>query len=574
VSISDDGREPNDRRATAAARRAETAARSRGDSATGSDWPGVDGLSGRFRSGSGMSGSRAAAGCHCGSTCRGKARPIIARSTAMARFCPVALANPLSIRLRPSLIDGRTNGDLGLRSVVNPVLLEAGERLGKRARVLHIAIIGSGPAGYYTAEAAQKQWGDHVRVDIFDCLPVPYGLIRTGVAPDHQSIKAVSRRYEGVALSNNVRFVGNVLIGKDVSVAELQELYDAVVLATGAPHDRKLGLPGEDLENVFGSAAFVGWYNGHPQFSGLDPDLSGKTAVVIGNGNVALDVARILAKTRDEFAGSDIVGHALERLDQSKLERIVLLGRRGPHQIAMTPKELGELGHLERASPRVSPEDFPDETEDALLEPGQRKSVTHLRSFAAIPEAERATKRVALEFDFFAAPKAILGSDAGGGKVDAVEVERTRLDGGRAVGTGETYRVPADLVVACIGYQTSPITGVPFDESAGRFANEEGRILPGLYCVGWARRGPSGTIGTNRPDGYAVIEKIAADIGAGSGKQGREGFDALAEERDLQIVTFRDWKKIDEAEARRARDGAPREKFVSVEEMIAAVGKD
>lgn len=429
-----------------------------------------------------------------------------------------------------------------------------------------IAIIGSGPAGYYTAEAAQKQWGDSVRIDVFDRLPVPYGLIRTGVAPDHQSIKAVSKRYESVALSENVRFIGNVTIGEDVSIAELQELYDAVVLATGAPHDKPLGLPGEDLGNVFGSAAFVGWYNGHPQFAGLDPDLSGKTAVVIGNGNVALDVARILAKTRAEFAGSDIVGHALDRLEGSKLDHIVILGRRGPHQIAMTPKELGELAHLARACPRVDPTDLPELGEDALLEPGQRKSVNHLRSFAAIPEEHRADMGIDLEFDFFAAPKAILGNDG----VEGVQVERTRLDGGKAVGTGEIYTLPADIVVACIGYQTSPIPGVPFEESAGRFANDEGRILPGLYCVGWARRGPSGTIGTNRPDGFSIVEKIHEDIGDGGSKQGGDGFDALAEERQLSVVRFRDWKKIEEAEAGRARDGAPREKFVDVAAMIAA----
>ena len=432
----------------------------------------------------------------------------------------------------------------------------------------HVAIIGSGPAGYYTAEAAQKQWGDDVRVDIFDRLPVPYGLIRTGVAPDHQSIKAVSRRYEAVALADNVRFVGNVSIGPDVSIAELQGLYDAVVLATGAPNDRPLDIPGAALGNVLGSAAFVGWYNGHPQFAGLDPDLSGGTAVVIGMGNVALDVARILAKTRDEFAGSDIVGHALEALMASKIRRIVVLGRRGPHQIMMTPKELGELGHLARAVPRVDPADLPEEGEDALLEPGLRKSVNHIRGFAAIPESHRADMPVEVEFDFFAAPHALTGT----GKVAGIEVERTRIEAGRAIGTGEFYTVPADLVVSCIGYQTSPIEGVPFDERAGRFANDEGRIVPGLYCVGWARRGPSGTIGTNRPDGYSVIERIAEDIGGGSGKQGRAGFDALAEARGLDVVTFRDWKKIEEAETARARDGAPREKFVDVAEMIAARG--
>ena len=432
----------------------------------------------------------------------------------------------------------------------------------------HIAIIGSGPAGYYTAEAAQKQWGDNVRVDIFDMLPVPYGLIRTGVAPDHQSIKGVSRRYETTALSDNVRFVGNVKIGRDVSIAELQNLYDAVVLATGAPHDRKLDLPGEDLAGVYGSAAFVGWYNGHPQFATLDPDLSGDTAVVIGMGNVALDVARILSKTRAEFDGSDIVAHALDVLDTSRLRRIVVLGRRGPHQIMMTPKELGELSHLSRAAPRVDPQDLPDVAEDALLEPGMRKSVNHLRSFAAIPASHYADTDIEIEFDFFASPKAILGTD----KVEGIEVERTTVEAGRAVGTGETYVIPASMVVCCIGYQTSRIPDVPFDERAGRFANDDGRILPGLYCVGWARRGPSGTIGTNRPDGFGIIEKIAEDIGVGTSKQGRVGFDALAQARGLEVVTFRDWKKIEAAEEQRAREGAPREKFVHVGDMIAARG--
>jgi ferredoxin--NADP+ reductase len=434
----------------------------------------------------------------------------------------------------------------------------------------HIAIIGSGPAGYYTAEAAQKSFGDEVRVDVFDRLPVPYGLIRSGVAPDHQSIKGVSRRYEKTALSDNVRFVGNVSIGEHVTIPELAALYDAVVLATGAPQDRELTVPGAELANVFGSAAFVGWYNGHPQFADLNPDLSGKTAVVIGMGNVALDVARILAKTEAEFAGSDIVGHALDALKGSNIERIVILGRRGPHQIMMTPKELGELGELERAAPDVDPRDLLPEADDAILEPGLRKSVTLVRGFAAIPEHIRAEKRIAIEFDFFAQPNAIVGD----GRVEAMEVERTEVVAGRARGTGETYRIPASLVVSCIGYRTHPIPDVPFDERQGRFANDEGRILPGLYCVGWARRGPSGTIGTNRPDGYSVIEKIAEDAGAGGlgrgGKAGREGFDKLAAERGLDVVTFRDWKKIEEAEERAARDGAPREKFVDIEAMIRA----
>jgi ferredoxin--NADP+ reductase len=429
----------------------------------------------------------------------------------------------------------------------------------------HIAVIGSGPAGYYTAEACQKQFGDQVRIDIIDRLPTPYGLIRAGVAPDHQSIKAVSRRYEAVALSDNVRFAGNVTVGRDVTIEELVGLYDAVVLATGAPADRPLGIAGDDLPGVIGSAAFVGWYNGHPEFARLAPPLDVEAAAVIGNGNVALDVARILAKAPAEFVGSDIIAHAFEALGNSSIRRISLVGRRGPHQIAMTPKELGELGHLERASPHVDPADMPPESEDAALEPGQRKSVGHLRAFAATP----GDKPVTVEFDFFARPVAIEGD----GKVERLIVERTRLtaDGG-AEGTGETYAIPCGLVVACIGYRTPPLPGVPYDERNGRFQNVEGRIAPGLYAVGWARRGPTGTIGTNRPDGYMIAETIAADQPEPAHKRGREGLDALLDSRDVHIVTFRDWQKIEAAETARARHGSPREKFTEIDEMLAATG--
>ncbi len=430
----------------------------------------------------------------------------------------------------------------------------------------HIAVVGSGPAGYYTAEAAQKKFGDDVRVDIIDRLPVPYGLIRFGVAPDHQSIKAVSRRYEAVNLSENVRFVGNVAVGRDVTIAELGLLYDAVILATGAPNDRRLEIPGGDLPGVIGSAAFVGWYNGHPDFANLTPPLGGPGAVVVGNGNVALDVARILSKTRAEFGGSDIVSHALDALDMSGVKRVSVLGRRGPHQIAMTPKELGELGHLARATPIVDLSDLPPVGDDALLEPGMRKSVTHLRSFAA---HDGPPKEIAIDFDFYAMPVAIEGD----GKVERIIVERTMLDAElRSIGTGERYVIPCGLVIACIGYQTPQIDGVPYEHGRGRFANVEGRILPGLYCVGWARRGPSGTIGTNRPDGYGIIDAVAEDIGDGALMTGRPGLDALLEARSVDVVTFRDWQKIEAAETARARAGAPREKFVAVADMIAARG--
>lgn len=429
----------------------------------------------------------------------------------------------------------------------------------------HIAIIGSGPAGYYTAEACQKQFGAEVRVDIIDQLPVPYGLIRFGVAPDHQSIKGVARRYEAVALSDTVRFVGNVRLGRDLSVAELAALYDAVVLATGAPADRPLGIAGAALAGVHGSAAFVGWYNGHPDYEALDPPLGGRDVVVIGMGNVALDVARILAKTPAEFAGSDIAAHARAALAGAGTQRITILGRRGPHQIAMTPKELAELGTLARAVPIVSPADLPPEAGDAALEPGQRKSVALLRSFAAAPG--QGSKPIEIRFRFFAAPVAIEGA----GAVEQVRIERTRLEGDRLIGTGETELIPAQLVIAAIGYRTPAIEGVPYDDRAGRFANAEGRIAPGLYAVGWARRGPTGTIGTNRPDGFLVAEQIAADTPGASGKPGRAGLDALLSARGVDIVTFRDWKRIEAAEIARAQGGAPREKFTSIAALMAAL---
>jgi ferredoxin--NADP+ reductase len=434
----------------------------------------------------------------------------------------------------------------------------------------HFAVVGSGPGGFYTAEALNKAYGEVARVDIIDRYPVPYGLVRFGVAPDHQSLKAVSKRYDKTAETPGVDFIGNVCVGGDVSIAELLELYDAVVLAIGAPNDRKLGIPGEDLPGVVGSAAFVGWYNGHPEFAGLDPPLGGAQAAVIGNGNVALDCARILAKTRAELEGGDIVNHALEALDKSAIGIVTILGRRGPIQISMTPKELGELGHLEAATPVVDPADFPPVEEDEALEPGQRKSVSILREFAA--DGPDGSKPVRIVFDFFAKPMAIEGD----GKAERIVVERTKLDqDGRATGTGETYTVPASLIVTSIGYSTPPMEGVPYDERGGKFLNDNGKIGDRLYCVGWARRGPTGTIGTNRPDGYEVAEQIAAAMPAdgASGRGGAEGLKSLLATRDVMATDYDDWRKIEETEAARARPGSPREKFVRVEDWLAALGR-
>jgi ferredoxin--NADP+ reductase len=436
--------------------------------------------------------------------------------------------------------------------------------------VRHFAIVGSGPGGFYTAEALNKAYGDKARIDIIDRYPVPYGLVRFGVAPDHQSLKAVSKRYDKVAESAGVDFIGNVCVGRDVSLAELLDHYDAVVLAIGAPHDRKLGIAGEDLPGVIGSAAFVGWYNGHPEFVDLDPPLAGSHAAVIGNGNVALDCARILSKTRHEFEGSDIVGHALDALDSSGIRTITILGRRGPLQISMTPKELGELGHLEAATPVVDASDFPPVEADEALEPGQRKSVSILREFAAARADESKPKRIV--FDFFAKPLRIEGD----GRAERIIVERTELDeSGAARGTGQTYEVPASLVVTSIGYSTPRLDGAPYDERGGRFLNERGRIADRLYAVGWARRGPTGTIGTNRPDGYEVAEQIAAEMppGSESGRPGAQALKQLLASRGVMPTDYDDWRKIEETETGRARPGSPREKFVRVEDWLAALGR-
>ena len=426
---------------------------------------------------------------------------------------------------------------------------------------MHVAIIGSGPAGFYTAEALVKAIPG-VAVDIIDRLPTPYGLIRAGVAPDHQSIKAVDRRYAATATAGGVRFVGHVEVGSDVSMAELHGLYDAVVLATGAPHDRKLGVAGEDLPGVLGSAAFVGWYNGHPDFADLEVPLLHPGACVVGNGNVAIDVARILAKTPDELAASDITRHTRDALDHSRIADIHLIGRRGPYQASFTPKEMGELGHLTRAQPLVDPAHLPPVEGDAALEPGLRKTVTHLRSFAATPPAG---KPIILHFDFLTRPVRVEAHD---GHLRLI-VERTRLDGETAVGTGELRAIDCGLIVSCIGYRTSPIDGVPFDERAGRFLNDDGRIGAGLYATGWARRGPSGTIGTNRPDGFAVAARIAAEV-VPANKAGGPGLDAILAKRGVHVTYFADWQRIDAAEVAAARVGAPREKLVRRDHLLAA----
>lgn len=424
---------------------------------------------------------------------------------------------------------------------------------------LWVAIVGAGPAGYYTAEALTSG-RDDVCVDIIDRLPTPFGLIRAGVAPDHQSIKNVSQRYEATNARDNVRFVGNLSLGRDMTLAELRDLYDTVVLATGAAKDRPLGLDGENLDGVIGSGPFVGWYNAHPDYKDLKPDLRVATVAVIGNGNVALDVARVLAKTAEEMASSDLASHAAGRIHGSPIRDIYILGRRGPLEASFTPKELGELNQLDNCVALIDPDQLPPDTTDENLSGAARKNIGILR---AMSNNKPDVKPVRLHLQFYRRPMAILGEEC----VCGLRLEETQVTDGRCVGTGKTEVLPTGLIVPCIGYRTSPIRDVPYNSQFGRFENEGGKIENGLYCVGWARRGPTGTIGTNKPDGAEIARRILGEVTA-SGKPGRRGLETLVHERDLKIVTFQDWKKIEATEEAAACDGAPRQKLTDVAEMV------
>ncbi len=432
---------------------------------------------------------------------------------------------------------------------------------------LTVAIVGSGPGGFYSAAALVKDIPD-CKVDIIDRLPTPFGLIRAGVAPDHQSSKKIAKIFERTALSPQVRFLGNVEVPRDVTIAELRGLYDAVVLATGAPRDRRMGIPGEDLAGVYGSSEFVGWYNAHPDFNALSPDLDTGTAVVIGAGNVALDVARLLAKTGTEVRATDMAHYAADAIDVSPVKDIHVYARRGPLQAAFTHKEVKEFGELDNAVTLVDPSVLPGE--DVVLEDkgrgSQEKNVGYLREYAGNKGDE---KPVRIHLEFYAMPVEVLGEN---GKVIAIRMERTRLDdNGRVVPTGETFETPCNIVVACIGTQSVPLDDVAYDEKNQRFLNQEGRIEEGLYVAGWAKRGPSGTIATNFPDGEQVA-KYCKELTPDAFKQGPAGLDRLLADRKVRVVDYADWKRIEAAEEAGATHGAPRRKFTTIPEMIGALG--
>jgi ferredoxin--NADP+ reductase len=464
------------------------------------------------------------------------------------------------------------------------------EAIGTAARPLRVAVVGSGPAGFYLAQALLKQREVIVGVDMFERLPTPYGLVRGGVAPDHQSIKSVTRIYDKAALQPGFRFLGNVTVGRDLSTDELRERYDQIVYAIGNETSRRLGLAGEGLWNSTPATVFVGWYNGHPDYRDAPIDLSQiKRVAVVGNGNVAIDVARILGKDPEELARTDIAEHALEVLQHSAVEEIVVLGRRGPVQAAFTPAELKELGKLTSAQPRIDPAELElDEHSAAQLaaaDPRTQRNLEILREYAAAARDERPRK---ITFRFLVSPVEIAGDDDN--RVRAIRIERNRLtmeaDRLRAVPTGETEELAVQLVLPAIGYRGRALGGVPFDEGRGLIPNAEGRvttgdgaeILPNEYVVGWARTGPQGLIGAHKAASGQVASRMLEDLATGRvpprDLPGADGLAALLEQRGSKIVSFDDWKVLDEIEVTRGRRrGAPRSKVSRVDEMIRLIDK-
>ena len=449
-------------------------------------------------------------------------------------------------------------------------------------RPLRVAVVGSGPAAFYAAGHLLAA-GDDAEVDMLERLPTPWGLVRLGVAPDHPNIKAVSRAFEKIAARPGFRFLGNVEVGRDVTHEELAELYDAVLYAVGAQTDRRLGIPGEDLPGSWAATAFVAWYNGHPDFPDLEFDLSGERAVVVGNGNVALDVARMLALTREELAPTDTTDPAIEAIVESGIREIVILGRRGPVQASWTPPELQEMGELAGADIVIDPAELELDPASAAelgrATPIVRRNMDVLREFASrSPQGKPRLVRLL----FRVSPVAILGDE----HVEAVEVVHNRLEADaagrvRAVATDERERISCSVVFRSVGYLGIALPGVPFDEAAGTMPNLAGRVLDGgdtpiagLYCAGWIKRGPTGVIGTNKKDATETVDLLLED--AREGRLPRSdaephALDALLAERGVEVVMYTGWEAIDALETERGSgQGRPRVKLATWDELLAA----
>jgi ferredoxin--NADP+ reductase len=451
---------------------------------------------------------------------------------------------------------------------------------------LRIAVIGSGPAGFYTAGHLLKESAGRVEVDMLERLPTPWGLVRSGVAPDHPKIKSVTRIYEKTAEHPRFRFFGNITFGEHVSHEDLLAHYHAIVYATGSPVDRPLGIPAEDLPGSHAATEFVGWYNGHPDHTDLEVDLlCTERAVVIGNGNVALDVARMLVLAPKELAPTDTADHALEVLARSRVSEVVIVGRRGPAQAAFTNPELLELGELSDADVIVDPAELDRalavHDPDAEADITSRRNVEILRSYAERPPSGR-PKRVVLRF--LLSPSALLPGDDGRlGSVELVRNELVPAPGGGllAQATDERETIAAGLAFRAIGYRGIPLPGVPFEERSGVIPNEGGRILdpatgsplPGEYVVGWIKRGPSGVIGTNKKDAQATVDAILADLEAKRPLEpdspDAESVEAMLRACQPDLVTYDGWSEIDRHErALGEAAGRPRVKLTQIEEML------
>jgi ferredoxin/flavodoxin---NADP+ reductase len=451
-----------------------------------------------------------------------------------------------------------------------------------------VAIVGAGPAGAFAAASVLRARGD-AEIDLFERLPTPWGLLRGGVAPDHQEIKRLEDTFDRQTLGRGCRFLGNVEVGVDVSHAELMEHYTAVIYATGAQTDKSLGIPGEDLPGSRPATEFVAWYNGHPDYRGVRFDLSHRRAVIIGNGNVAADVTRMLTLSDEELARTDVADHALAALRESRVEEVVVLGRRGPAQAAFTSAELRELGRMDGVDARVDPADVElDPISRAWLEEEgtftARKNVELLREFAARPARPDARRRIVLRF--LRSPLEIVGSE----RVEAIRIGRNELvradDGtlrARPVDE-EPETIECGLVLRSVGYRAVPLPDVPFDERAFVLPNERGRVLaadgkplPGVYAVGWIKRGPTGILGTNKRDADETVACLAEDLRAGllsAPRAGREQFDGLLARRKPDLVTVAGWRAIDAHELERGqREQRPRVKLASREELLAVAAQ-
>jgi ferredoxin/flavodoxin---NADP+ reductase len=449
-----------------------------------------------------------------------------------------------------------------------------------------VAIVGAGPAGAFAASSLLRARGD-VDIDLLERLPTPWGLLRGGVAPDHQEIKRLEDTFDRQTLRRGCRFLGNVDVGVDVSHSELMRHYTAVIYATGAQTDKSLGIPGEDLPGSWAATEFVAWYNAHPDFRDLEFDLSAERAVVIGNGNVAADVTRMLTLSPGELERTDVADHALEALRRSRIEEVIVIGRRGPAQVAFTSAELRELGRLDGVDVRVDPEEVELDPVSSrwLAEEGTftaRKNVELLREFAARPASAGARRRI--ELRFLSSPVEIRGS----GGVEAIDVRRNQIvrtdDGAlRARALDEPVRtIECGLVLRSVGYRAVPLPDVPFDERDFVLPNERGRVraadgepLPGVYAVGWIKRGPTGILGTNKRDAEETVSCLVADLGAGALPEpqdpGRDQIDALLAERNSDVVTVEGWRAIDGHELERGRgEQRPRVKLASRDELLAS----